>query len=137
MGSRLQEGRGPLSSRLPKPTRQRKTSKTRLLVLKQQRRGLPLHLTMRNGLYSPTRNPREAVQIPIQVLDKEVAPVYPTLPAEESTTTSARCSTFSSRSRSRQRNVPGIPLGCFAVVLSAGNPILIYLGSSIGRASTL
>merc|ERR1719273_774917 len=28
----------------------------------------------------------EAVQIPIQVLDKEVAPVYPTLPAEESTT---------------------------------------------------
>merc|ERR1712107_951154 len=48
-----------------------------------------------------------------------------------------RCSTFSSRSRSRQRNVPGIPLGCFAVVLSAGNPILIYLGSSIGRASTL
>ena len=26
----------------------------------------------------------EAVQIPIQVLDKEVAPVYPTLPAEES-----------------------------------------------------
>merc|ERR1719346_761083 len=30
----------------------------------------------------------EAVQIPIQVLDKEVAPVYPTLPAEESTTTS-------------------------------------------------
>merc|ERR1712107_38907 len=53
------------------------------------------------------------------------------------TGTSARCSTFSSRSRSRQRNVPGIPLGCFAVVLSAGNPILIYLGSSIGRASTL
>merc|ERR1712062_680840 len=30
----------------------------------------------------------EAVQIPIQVLDKEVAPVCPTLPAEESTTTS-------------------------------------------------
>merc|ERR1712209_294070 len=30
----------------------------------------------------------EAVQIPIQVLEKEVAPVYPTLPAEESTTTS-------------------------------------------------
>merc|ERR1719150_2619791 len=30
----------------------------------------------------------EAVEIPIQVLDKEVAPVYPTLPAEESTTTS-------------------------------------------------
>merc|ERR1712211_223355 len=53
------------------------------------------------------------------------------------TGTSARCSTFSSRSRSGQRNVPGIPLGCFAVVLSAGNPILIFLGSSIGRASTL
>merc|ERR1712004_718677 len=115
--------------------------------------------------------------IPIQVLDKEVAPVYPTLPAEESATssstprnpttsanetqdqgaaapasappatavhpdpriqvalqammnmgsptteagsptcsrprtgTSARCSTSSSRSRSRQQNVPGIPLG--------------------------
>merc|ERR1712107_91136 len=57
--SRLQEGRGPLSSRLPRPTRQkRRTSKTRLLVQKQQRRGLPLHLTMRNGLYSLTRNPR-------------------------------------------------------------------------------
>merc|ERR1711936_914044 len=57
--SRLQEGRGPLSSHLPRPTRQkRRTSRTRLLVLKQQRRGLPLHLTMRNGLYSPTRNPR-------------------------------------------------------------------------------
>merc|ERR1712211_90437 len=55
---RLQEGRGPLSSRLPRPTRQRRTSRTRLLVLKQQRRGLPLHLTMRNGPYSPTRNPR-------------------------------------------------------------------------------
>merc|ERR1712107_512649 len=56
--SRLQEGRGPLSSRLPRPTRQRRTSRTRLLVLKQQRRGLPPHLTMRNGLYSPTRSPR-------------------------------------------------------------------------------
>merc|ERR1711962_1380322 len=31
----------------------------------------------------------EAVQIPIQVLDKEVAPVYPTLPAEDSTTSSS------------------------------------------------
>merc|ERR1712088_65085 len=31
----------------------------------------------------------KAVQIPIQVLDKEVAPVYPTLPAEESTTSSS------------------------------------------------
>merc|ERR1712047_92240 len=31
----------------------------------------------------------EAVQIPIQVLDKEVAPVYPTLPAEENTTSSS------------------------------------------------
>merc|ERR1711872_1038901 len=31
----------------------------------------------------------EAVQIPIQVLDKEVAPVYPTLPAEESATSSS------------------------------------------------
>merc|ERR1712012_1293368 len=28
----------------------------------------------------------EAVEIPIQVLEKEVAPVYPSLPAEESTT---------------------------------------------------
>merc|ERR1712012_341860 len=56
--SRLQEGRGPLSSRLPRPTRQRRTSRTRLLVLKHQRRGLPPHLTMRNGLYSPTRKPR-------------------------------------------------------------------------------
>merc|ERR1712211_70872 len=33
--SRLQEGRGPLSSRLPRPTRQRRTSKTRLQVLNQ------------------------------------------------------------------------------------------------------
>merc|ERR1711913_59972 len=40
------------------PGGQRNTSRTRLLVLKQQRRGLPLHLTMRNGLYSLTRNPR-------------------------------------------------------------------------------
>merc|ERR1712107_861034 len=56
--SRLQEGRGPLSSRLPRPTRQRRTSWTRLQVLKQQRRELPPHLTMRNGLYSLTRNPR-------------------------------------------------------------------------------
>merc|ERR1711963_782588 len=55
--SRLQEDRGPLSRRLPRPTRQRRTSRTRLLVLKQQRRGLPLHLTMRNGPYSLTRNP--------------------------------------------------------------------------------
>merc|ERR1712180_586285 len=31
----------------------------------------------------------EAVEIPIQVLDKEVAPVYPTLPAEESTTSTS------------------------------------------------
>merc|ERR1712107_683193 len=31
----------------------------------------------------------EVVQIPIQVLDKEVAPVYPTLPAEESTSSSS------------------------------------------------
>merc|ERR1712211_197138 len=54
----MPEGRGPLSSRLPRPTRQGRTSKTRLLVLKQQTRGLPLHLTMRNGLYSLTRNPR-------------------------------------------------------------------------------
>merc|ERR1712047_170616 len=43
--------------------------------------------------------------------------------------TSARCSTSSSRSRSRQRNVPGIPLGCFAVVLSAGNQFLYIFGS--------
>merc|ERR1719323_2645622 len=56
--SRLQEGRGPLSSRLPRPKQKRRTSRTSLLVLKQQRRGLPLHLTMRNGLYSLTRNPR-------------------------------------------------------------------------------
>merc|ERR1712107_436120 len=35
--SRLQEGRGPLSSRLPRPTSQRRTSRTRLLVLKQDR----------------------------------------------------------------------------------------------------
>merc|ERR1712004_169234 len=31
----------------------------------------------------------EAIEIPIQVLDKEVAPVYPTLPAEENTTSSS------------------------------------------------
>merc|ERR1719322_501678 len=55
--SRLLEGRGPLSSRLPRPTRQGRTSKTRLLVLKQQTRGLPLHRQMKNGLYSPTRSP--------------------------------------------------------------------------------
>merc|ERR1712004_784607 len=45
------------------------------------------------------------------------------------TGTSARCSTSSSRSRSRQRNVPGIPLGCFDVVLSAGNQSLYLFGS--------
>merc|ERR1719210_3081628 len=38
----------------------------------------------------------EAVRIPIQVLDKEVAPVYPTLPAEESTTTSTPRNTTTS-----------------------------------------
>merc|ERR1712209_314778 len=38
----------------------------------------------------------EAVQIPIQVLEKEVAPVYPTLPAEESTTTSTPRNTTTS-----------------------------------------
>merc|ERR1712088_37495 len=35
----------------------------------------------------------EAVEIPIQVLDKEVAPVYPTLPAAEGTNTPAASST--------------------------------------------
>merc|ERR1712004_432406 len=45
------------------------------------------------------------------------------------TGTSARCSTSSSRSRSRQWNVPGIPLGCLAVVLSAGNQSLYIFGS--------
>ena len=35
----------------------------------------------------------EAVEIPIQVLDKEVAPVYPTLPAAEGTTTPTASST--------------------------------------------
>ena len=35
----------------------------------------------------------EAVEIPIQVLDKEVAPVYPTLPAAEGTATPAASST--------------------------------------------
>merc|ERR1712107_797040 len=54
------------------------------------------------------------------------------------TGTSARCSTSSNRSRSRQWNVPGIPLDYFAVVLSAGHQFLyIYLGASIGRAPTL
>merc|ERR1712047_169589 len=48
------------------------------------------------------------------------------------TGTSARCSTSSSRSRSRQRNVPGIPLGCFAVVLSAGNQSLYILEPALG-----
>merc|ERR1712004_767439 len=48
------------------------------------------------------------------------------------TGTSARCSTSSSRSRSRQRNLPGIPLGCFAVVLSAGNQSLYILGPALG-----
>merc|ERR1711971_1181189 len=35
----------------------------------------------------------DAVEIPIQVLDKEVAPVYPTLPATEGTTTATTTST--------------------------------------------
>merc|ERR1712186_301724 len=35
----------------------------------------------------------EAVEIPIQVLDKEVAPVYPTLPAAEGTATPTASST--------------------------------------------
>merc|ERR1711962_463289 len=41
-------------------------------------------------------------------------------------------STSSSRSRSRQRNVPGIPLGCFVVVLSAGNQSLYILEPALG-----
>merc|ERR1719350_1935505 len=40
-------------------------------------------------ILSDKRAKAEAVEIPIQVLDKEVAPVYPTLPAEESTTSSS------------------------------------------------
>merc|ERR1711872_541993 len=48
------------------------------------------------------------------------------------TGTSARCSTFSSRSRSRQRNIPGIPLGCFAVVLSAVNQSLYTWVPALG-----
>merc|ERR1712004_764284 len=48
------------------------------------------------------------------------------------TGTSARCSTSSSRSRSRQRNLPGIPLGCFAVVLSAGNQSLYIWEPALG-----
>merc|ERR1712107_418871 len=35
-----------------------------------------------------------------------------------------------SRQRSRQRNVPGIPLGCFDVVMSAGNQSL-YIWSHL------
>merc|ERR1719382_177509 len=45
----------------------------------------------------------EAVQIPIQVLDKEVAPVYPTLPAEESTTTSTPRNTTTSASETQDQ----------------------------------
>merc|ERR1712107_872149 len=48
------------------------------------------------------------------------------------TGTSARCSTFSSRLRSRQRNIPGIPLGCFAVVLSAVNQSLYTWVPALG-----
>merc|ERR1712012_1107235 len=48
------------------------------------------------------------------------------------TGTSARCSTFSSRSRSRHQNIPGIPLGCFAVVLSAGNQSLYTWVPALG-----
>merc|ERR1712004_849718 len=45
----------------------------------------------------------EAVQIPIQVLDKEVAPVYPTLPAEESTTSSTPRNTTTSASETQDQ----------------------------------
>merc|ERR1711902_122686 len=45
----------------------------------------------------------EAVQIPIQVLDKEVAPVYPTLPAEESTTTSTPRNTTTSANETQDQ----------------------------------
>merc|ERR1711972_445476 len=45
----------------------------------------------------------EAVQIPIQVLDKEVAPVYPTLPAEEGTTTSTPRNTTTSANETQDQ----------------------------------
>merc|ERR1712213_181009 len=45
----------------------------------------------------------EAVEIPIQVLDKEVAPVYPTLPAEESTTTSTPRNTTTSANETQDQ----------------------------------
>merc|ERR1719297_213367 len=45
----------------------------------------------------------EAVQIPIQVLEKEVAPVYPTLPAEESTTTSTPRNTTTSANETQDQ----------------------------------
>merc|ERR1719342_147627 len=45
----------------------------------------------------------EAVQIPIQVLDKEVAPVYPSLPAEESTTTSTPRNTTTSANETQDQ----------------------------------
>merc|ERR1712107_932693 len=87
--SRLLEGRGPLLSRLPRPTRQGRTSKTRLLVLKQQPRGLPLHLTMRNGLYSLTRNPRlRPLRSPSRCWTRRWPQSTP-LPAEESATSSS------------------------------------------------
>merc|ERR1712107_405671 len=83
--SRLQEGRGPLSSRLPRPTRQRKTSKTRLLSEAAKEGSASSSDDEEWTVLSDKKPEAEAVQIPIQVLDKEVAPVYPTLPAEEST----------------------------------------------------
>merc|ERR1712004_471660 len=93
----------------------------------------------------------EAVQIPIQVLDKGVAPVYPTLPAEESTTTSTPRNTTTSANETQDqgaRHPPagqevdsGTSLGSLSAALMWSclletNPC-IYLGASIGRAPTL
>merc|ERR1712107_918070 len=55
----------------------------------------------------------EAVEIPIQVLDKEVAPVYPTLPAEESATSSStprNTTTSANGPRTRAQQLPPLPL---------------------------
>merc|ERR1711874_299851 len=55
--------------------------------------GLPLLLTTKNGRCSPTRSQMLRQLRSRSRLDKEVAPVYPTLPAAEGTATPTASST--------------------------------------------
>ena len=52
----------------------------------------------------------EAVEIPIQVFNKEVAPVYPTLPATKGTTTSAATTTTTTEISTQDQGAASAPL---------------------------